>query len=133
MADRARLWPEPGQMHSYLDRWTAYVQEADERLEQEVKLREQDNANAAHQIQELRQELDTVAAPLEAMIAGLNQELVHARNQIAALERIQRENLERLATVLEINPNARGTTLTSVVSNTVIVVEESKKMIQEHL
>lgn len=133
MAHDQQLWPEPGQMHAYLDRWHAYLEAAEARLDEEIKAHQEDVKRYVGMVDELEHRLRTQAAPLESAIAGLNQELAHARNHIAALERVQQDSLERLAAILETSPNARGATLTAMVGNAVLVIEESKKMIRENL
>ena len=128
-----QLWPELAQMHHYVDQWFTYIEHLEKQLATVRDARRDDNLRNNQTINELEHQLASLREPLERQIVGLNQELAHANNELLALKQVMNEQMERLALVLEINPKARGVTLTSMVNQALLVVDQSKQMIRENL
>src|SRR5262249_2893913 len=102
------------------------------RLAESVKAHAEDNARNQQTIAELRQRLETQARPLEDHIRDLTVKLNTAQVEVADRDRLIKDSQERLALALEIPP-VRGIGLPGLVSETVLMINEAKKMVQENL
>lgn len=128
-----RLWPEPESMHDYLDRWVSVITELDKELARLRKFYAAEATTAQLTIDDLKKRLETQAQPYIEQIDDLKKQVRYAEQHIVDLEQESQSTIERLALVTEVPANARGTTLTSLVGQVILIVEESKKMIQENL
>lgn len=128
-----RLWPEPEHMHAYIVRWSEYIDRLNHELEAERIGRQEEVERLWAKVNGLKHQVKTQVAPYEQQLKELRAELDSAQSLITTLEQEHKDTIERLALVLETSPTARGITLTGLVSQVILVVEESKKMIRENL
>lgn len=120
-------------MHAYIVRWKEYIERLEKALEEERKVHRENVDRLQITNNNLQLKVETQVAPYERQIKELREDLESAQSLITSLEREHKDTIERLALVLETSPTARGITLTSLVSQVILVVEESKKMIRENL
>lgn len=133
MTQTQRLWPEPEQLHAYLDHWVTYINSLEQELAKVHETHRLQYTEHVTQINELQTRVTTQAQPYEHQIKELQQQLQHAQSQIAAFELERTQAIQRLALAIDVPPNARGVTLQSLVSQSIVLIEESKRMVQENL
>lgn len=127
-----RLWPDPEYMHKYLDNWKAYIEMLELSISRISDIQNAERNEAAGTIAELKRKLDTVEAPLNRQIEELRQKLARVEQQVNSLEADRRASIHRLAEILEI-PAAGVLSLGSAIDQVWLLVDESKKMVREHL
>lgn len=132
MAENDRLWPEPVHMRSYLESWIAYVEAVEAQLARAIRQHEETTAQAATTIKDLRAKIETMEAPYKAEIEKLTHQIVELKASIQVLENGEKDTIERLARVLELT-STRGVSRLSVISQTIVLAEEAKKIIRGNL
>lgn len=132
MSESTRLWPDPEYMHKYLDNWRMYIESLENQVLQISNMHATERSEAALTISELRQKLETAEQPLLQEIEMLRTQLRQVESQVHGMEAERREAIDRLAENLEIKVT-QGLTLKMAVSQTSLLINESKKMVQENL
>lgn len=127
------LSPEPAQMHAFLDRWKATYEELVRLIETERAEHESQVHKLRLDITRLEQQLATQSAPYEAEVESLKSEIRLLHIQVRDANQIWRDAMVRLAPIVEMNPQAKGTTLDSIITQVVMFVDESKRQFRESL
>jgi uncharacterized coiled-coil protein SlyX len=129
----ANLYPVPEQVKGYLDNWVRYVDELEARIPVLERAHSNLEQTSSAEIAKLRTELSQIAEPLHQRIAQLEEKLRASERYAMDLASERATAIERLAPALEINANTPGLTILSLINEALVLVDESKKMVREHL
>lgn len=130
---RARLYPEPDQLHSYIDRWESYIFDLENRLETELAAHSATRTTLSSEIANLKSRLEVVVEPYISQIAGLEETINAQSIRVRYLEGEQQEAIARLAAMLEVSSTAKGITLAGLISQAQLFIDETKKQFRESL
>lgn len=127
------LSPEPAQMHAFLDRWKMTYEEVVKLLETEQLERETQVNKLKLDIARLEQQLVSQSAPFEAEIESLKSEIRMLQAQVRDANKVIQDAMARLAPVVQMNLQAKGTTLDTIITQILLFVDEAKKQFRESL
>lgn len=128
-----RLWPEPSQLHGYLDRWATYVEELQHRLQVEAASHAATNQSLNSEVLQLKQLLNTVDIPYKEQIKNLEAQLEAKNMRIEYLENDVNEAISRLAHILEMSPTVKGISLQGLIGAAILLLDEAKSQFRASL
>lgn len=127
------IFPEPPQMHLYLDKWRDQIYELAKLLETERVQHEAELAGLKLEIVRLEQQLGTLTTPFEAEIMALKSDIKVLNLRVRDAERQTKSALERLAPAVQMVATAKDVTLDSVIGQVLMLLDEAKKQFRESL
>jgi hypothetical protein len=127
------IFPEPPQMHLYLDKWRDQIYELAKLLETERVQHEAELAGLKLEIVRLEQQLGTLTTPFEAEIMALKSDIKVLNLRVRDAERETKSALERLAPAVQMVATAKDVTLDSVIGQVLMLLDEAKKQFRESL
>lgn len=126
------LWPSLDQMKRYLDSWATYAGNLESALRaSEDRLRELEHTSQVTETK-LRQELQSVGAPLQARVFELEEEVRRSRRETQDLRAAEETYRRMTGDMLGMNPGAGATTL-GLLNDLAVLVEESKRQFRGSL
>lgn len=126
------LTPDPAQMHIYLDKWVSHIEEAKREYSTRIKVLNEEIVTLRRDKEALRSQMETRVGPLERQISEQNSRINSLLQDIDGYSVEIARIKNRLAGILEeqVSPS---TTVDRLVSDVVILVDESKRKLRENL
>lgn len=128
-----RLWPEPEQMHTYIDRWRSYIEELENRYQVEAAGHAVTRSTLTSEATQLKAKLDVVDAPYQEQIRNLEAQIAAQAIRVGHLEKDNNDAVQRLALMLETSPSVKGVTLQGLISQAILFIEETKRQFRSTL
>lgn len=126
------LWPSLDQMKRYLESWATYAGNL-ETAHRALEDRHQALESSAQATEiKLRTERDAIAAPLQARIIELEDEVRRSRRETQVLRSAEETYRRMVGDMLGMNPGAGATTL-GLLNDLAVLVEESKRQFRGSL
>lgn len=129
----AQLWPTQNQMKDFIDKWATAFAELDaayQTLQREHTVRV---LNLEQQINTLRIEASNAEAPLRQRIALQDAKIQTLTDTTERQQGIIDDAVRQLGRLLETNTALAGVTLQTLLSDAIILVEETKRQFQNSL
>lgn len=126
------LWPEPAQMHNYLDRWVDQLRELEHQLNEERSAHAKTVASSTHKITELERELATTLTPIRDQMIGLQERITELERIKSEYEKERESHLRRMCSILEVMPT-KTLTMDRIINDIIVLVDETKEQFRMSL